>query len=626
MPKIPAPTVSQMIPSQIPEFVREDYPVFVAFMQAYYEWLETSGYTVLTGKAISADVDTLVLPSTASSQNNRYKGYNLFINNGPAAGQMQVIDWYDGATRTCHLVDLWKVAPVPFSNFSIRDDNHPSKILEYADVDTTVDEFADFFKSEFLRQIPGNILADKALVLKHIRSVYKARGAEKSFKFLFRILFNEDVEFFYPKLHIFRSSAGKWYAEKIIRITSSSNTFDWVNRTITGATSGATAYVESVKQFHLPGISTPVSELELTNITGEFYVPNETDQFGNYIYPPEEMYISELSPPPTGSLADPTTVYKIDDLYRIVTDVTITDSGDQYRVGDIIDIVPQPGYPGAPATAIVSTIYEEIQEGFAQDPPASVYLEPFFEFRSGGNTNGVSVVSGDGSTMVTGDPSYGGSQGAVEIYKFIGGDWILQEIVTPVDNTGIANFGYSVAISFDGTTVAIGGPHDDNNHGATWVWILNNGVWQQQAKLIGAGTSTQQGAGVSLSTDGNTLFIDDVNGTVWTYIRSMESPEFPVGMPLGLGETVAFWTLENVMFGSPTSTNALDSIGTLFGDHFFMDVELVYTGTFIGADQIVLSDSASNVDDYYTGDQIVISAGTGNNQERKLFHTTACIK
>ena len=35
------PSVSNLVPYQVPAFVREDNPTFVAFLQAYYEYLET---------------------------------------------------------------------------------------------------------------------------------------------------------------------------------------------------------------------------------------------------------------------------------------------------------------------------------------------------------------------------------------------------------------------------------------------------------------------------------------------------------------------------------------------------------------------------------------------------------
>jgi hypothetical protein len=76
-----------------------------------------------------------------------------------------------------------------------------------------------------------------------------------------------------------------------------------------------------------------------------------------------------------------------------------------------------------------------------------------------------------------------------------------------------------VSLSSDGNT-AIVGSLTDNSVGAAWVYTRSDGVWSQQAKLVGAG-----GQSVSLSGDGNTAIVgqaDNNNGAVgtWVYTRS----------------------------------------------------------------------------------------------------------
>ena len=44
--------ISTVVSSQLPEFVRADHPVFVAFLQAYYEYLEQSNSTLSFGKTV----------------------------------------------------------------------------------------------------------------------------------------------------------------------------------------------------------------------------------------------------------------------------------------------------------------------------------------------------------------------------------------------------------------------------------------------------------------------------------------------------------------------------------------------------------------------------------------------
>ena len=93
---------------------------------------------------------------------------------------------------------------------------------------------------------------------------------------------------------------------------------------------------------------------------------------------------------------------------------------------------------------------------------------------------------------------------------------------------GSANQGYSVALSHDGDTTIVGGPYDNSEIGAAWVFTRGNGVWAQQGpKLVGndaAGMSIQ-GSSVALSADGNTAIMggrsDNADvGAAWVFTRS----------------------------------------------------------------------------------------------------------
>jgi hypothetical protein len=88
-----------------------------------------------------------------------------------------------------------------------------------------------------------------------------------------RILFNEDVDFYYPQRDILRVSDGKWYQEKSIKITDlevdgiANNQLGietkFISRRITGNTSNAYAVVESSSSYY-EGTSL-VRELKLSN-------------------------------------------------------------------------------------------------------------------------------------------------------------------------------------------------------------------------------------------------------------------------------------------------------------------------------------------------------------------------
>ena len=44
--------ISTVVSSQLPEFVRSDHPTFIAFVKAYYEYLEQSNTVLSYGKTV----------------------------------------------------------------------------------------------------------------------------------------------------------------------------------------------------------------------------------------------------------------------------------------------------------------------------------------------------------------------------------------------------------------------------------------------------------------------------------------------------------------------------------------------------------------------------------------------
>jgi hypothetical protein len=143
---------------------------------------------------------------------------------------------------------------------------------------------------------------------------------------------------------------------------------------------------------------------------------------------------------------------------------------------------------------------------------------------------GVSVaLSGDGNTAVVGGPQDNSAIGAVWVFTRSSGVWTQQgSKLVASDSTGTAMQGNSVALSADGNTAVVGGPQDNSGAGAAWVFTRSGGVWTQQGtKLVGTSAvgPSQQGFSVALSADGNTAFIggpDDngQDGAAWVFTRS----------------------------------------------------------------------------------------------------------
>jgi hypothetical protein len=101
---------------------------------------------------------------------------------------------------------------------------------------------------------------------------------------------------------------------------------------------------------------------------------------------------------------------------------------------------------------------------------------------------------------------------------------------TPSNANGAAAFGYSVSLSQDGSTLAVGGPYDNNNIGATWIYVnYGTGFFSYQAKLIGTKggqqqPNGQQGFAVAISGNGNLLAV----GSPYVYIEYYSYPGFVI--------------------------------------------------------------------------------------------------
>ena len=144
-------------------------------------------------------------------------------------------------------------------------------ITNYANVDKTVDEFLNYFKKQFGEDIPEAVFANanKPFVLKHLRDFYRTKGSEKSFQFLFRLLYKDEIRIDTPAANILRTSDGKFDSSYIIRTMDISNDyFKLEGKRVKGLTSGATAIIEVVIVEILGSFC--VSTMFLSEVFGEF--------------------------------------------------------------------------------------------------------------------------------------------------------------------------------------------------------------------------------------------------------------------------------------------------------------------------------------------------------------------
>lgn len=212
----------------------------------------------------------------------------------------------------------------------------------YSDIDRTVDEFTEYFYKTYLLKIPRDIIADKSLVLKHIKDFYTARGTEKSIEFLLRILLGEEnTEFYYPKRDVLKASDGKWFVEKSVKIedvyvngvpnTSINVIQNFKNRKISGNTSNAYAIVERAEVYYEGDVL--IYELKISN-------QYKTFRAGETIF----------------TLFDENGVTKslTANLFKgFINTVEVTAPGTGYKIGDIVSIET---FTGTGGNIIVSSV------------------------------------------------------------------------------------------------------------------------------------------------------------------------------------------------------------------------------------------------------------------------------
>ncbi len=185
-----------------------------------------------------------------------------------------------------------------------------------------------------------------------------------------------------------------------------------------------------------------------------------------------------------------------------------------------------PGFASRPASAIqylkASNPGEDDRLGIG-DPLVGVTLA----LSADGNTLAVSAPHEDsGATGINGNQrdESAWDSGAVYVFTRSANRW-TQQAYLKASNTQVSDkFGFSVALSGDGNTLAVGATLEDSSSraingnqadnsaessGAVYVFARSGGAWSQQAylKASNADPGDQFGWSVAISGDGNTLAV-----------------------------------------------------------------------------------------------------------------------
>ena len=151
-----------------------------------------------------------------------------------------------------------------------------------------------------------------------------------------------------------------------------------------------------------------------------------------------------------------------------------------------------------------------------------------------------SALSADGTILAVGayaEDTAGSNAGKVYIYDWSGSAWVERNTVTASDAETSDYFGYSCALSADGTVLAVGAYAEDtagSGAGKVYIYDWNGSAWVERNMLTAsdAADGDSFGVGCALSADGTVLavgahaqdtaasnagkvYIYDWNGSAW---------------------------------------------------------------------------------------------------------------
>ncbi len=241
--------LSTLVENQFPAFYKEEGPKFLAFIKAYYQYLETTG----------------------------------------------------------------------------KQQNIQRNLKNYKDIDDTLDEYIQYFRSELMPEIPDDALADKRLLAKRIKDLYTTKGTIDSYKLLFKILYDEDVEINFPADQMLKVSDGDYRIDRYLVTHHDPRAYTLIGKTIKGTDSQAEGLVEDVKR--LVAKNRDIDQILLSNVKGSF---NHLEAIQLKGVPNSYAPIVECG----------------------IRRVTVATGGGEYRKGDIVDIISSK--TGAFAKAVVT--------------------------------------------------------------------------------------------------------------------------------------------------------------------------------------------------------------------------------------------------------------------------------
>jgi hypothetical protein len=299
--------ISPLIESQFPAFYKEQGPVFVLFVEEYYKWLE--------------------------SNNTLYASYDDTIIDGNPL-------------------------------------YHSRKLLEYRDIDSTVEEFVLFIKEKYLKNVQFESGISTRRIVKASKDLFNSKGSERSLELFFQMLYGTKIEIYTPGSDILKPSDGTWVLPRYLELTQSSRNVDYVGKQITGSSSGASAFVEYLVTRNINGKFIDV--MFLSKVDGDFITGEVVTDNGILLNAPKII----------GSLSN----------------INITVPGELFTVGEIVSVNSASGVEGIARVTGVDSVtgivrFEIVDGGWGYSLSAQTTISEK-TIRISGVTNSNSSITG----------------------------------------------------------------------------------------------------------------------------------------------------------------------------------------------------------------------------------------
>ena len=404
--------LSSLVSRQFPQHIQANNPLLVEFVKQYYRFMDSAQITLAS---VTASDQILLETSTESflalnATDDKGNNENDYILNeegsvgeftkgetitGVTSGETAIILAEDTDNLKLYISSNSKFvtgetvtggtsgAQGVISKYRANPNESISQLLEYADVNDTLDDFFLQFRNSFLQTIPNDLTSglDKRQLTKNILSLYKRKGTKKGHEIFFRALFNETPELYYPTVDLLRVSDGNFQTQNLIKATlvspSNGDMTKLTGQTITQANIAgntvvnlASAVVESVtvNAVSLGGVQRDVATLILNkaSITGTFQnslghaIIDETDE-DDIINEDGSKVLQQTFSTFTGTANDDVDVTITCNIESIADDLTVTSGGRYYTINEQVPVSQQKGGIGLSAQ-VDSVSYGEIEE------------------------------------------------------------------------------------------------------------------------------------------------------------------------------------------------------------------------------------------------------------------------